>query len=386
MDWLDGLARSAAVLGAFVAVGQTASKAIESHYQQNIEEAKARADIQISKEKSESGLASDFLRIILAKETSERDRKLVLDALRSLPSHPLQKWAESRYIASEALLAAMERAQKARLGALSEQDPERRQTADLTAQIALLDVEVQLYKDDPTKSEELRGRQIVVTQQLALVIKGNAAARTVGTVPAAAPITAMSSFFGVPLSKIKDEFGNRATGDRREQVKKNIDAWLPPLEACMRESGFTDDQTVSQIFAQIAHETVGFQTLEEFATGDAYEDRRDLGNVQPGDGRRFKSRGLLGITGRSNYLNIGRQIGLGTRLVDSPEDAMIPATAAQIACFYFGALGERFRNAAKNEDTVRVRELVNGGHSGLDAVKLERLKILAMLREASSSK
>jgi len=52
------------------------------------------------------------------------------------------------------------------------------------------------------------------------------------------------------------------------------------------------------------------QYLEELASGQAYEGRADLGNAQPGDGVRFKGRGLIQLTGRVNYVAYGRCIGL----------------------------------------------------------------------------
>src|SRR6478736_9853687 len=52
---------------------------------------------------------------------------------------------------------------------------------------------------------------------------------------------------------------------------------------------------------QAAHETDSFNTLEEYATGKAYDGRIDLGNVKAGDGIEFKGMGVFQTTGRSNY-------------------------------------------------------------------------------------
>jgi len=86
-NWIDTLARSAAVLGAFIAAGQTASKIVESYYNQQIAITKANTELDIGRQKAESALATDFLNLILKKETTERNRSLILRCTQ-LPSYP----------------------------------------------------------------------------------------------------------------------------------------------------------------------------------------------------------------------------------------------------------------------------------------------------------
>jgi hypothetical protein len=99
----------------------------------------------------------------------------------------------------------------------------------------------------------------------------------------------------------------------------------------------------------------------EFASGAAYEGRRDLGNTQKGDGVRFKGRGLIQLTGRSNYAKYGNI--LGADLVGNPPSAAEFPWAALTAGVYWR--DRNINSKADRDDVVGVTKLVNGGTNGL---------------------
>jgi putative chitinase len=119
---------------------------------------------------------------------------------------------------------------------------------------------------------------------------------------------------------------------------------------------------ISHFLAQTCHESAGFRTTEEFASGKAYENRLDLGNDQVGDGPRYKGRGLLQLTGRANYRSLGKILGI--KLEDLPELAAEPVLSLTIACEFWKK--NCINDACDADDVVRVTRLVNGGTNGLD--------------------
>jgi predicted chitinase len=56
---------------------------------------------------------------------------------------------------------------------------------------------------------------------------------------------------------------------------------------------------------------------------------KSLCNVEPGDGKRYRGRGLIWITGRENYLKFGQAVNID--LVKYPELAASPDVAARTA-------------------------------------------------------
>jgi predicted chitinase len=130
----------------------------------------------------------------------------------------------------------------------------------------------------------------------------------------------------------------------------------------LTNSGITDPKQQAIMMGQLAHESGGFTQMRELASGDAYEGRSTLGNTQQGDGRKFKGRGFIQLTGRSNYAAAGKALGLD--LVNNPELAAEPKIAAKIATWY--TMKRVDKKALAAGDVVGVTKSINGGVNGLD--------------------
>lgn len=104
-----------------------------------------------------------------------------------------------------------------------------------------------------------------------------------------------------------------------------------------------------------------FKPVMEIASGTAYEGRADLGNTQPGDGVRYKGRGYIQLTGRSNYANYGAQFGVD--LINNPNLALSVDLSAKVLAKYFK--DRNIYSFCNAKDWAKVRQLVNGGTNGL---------------------
>ncbi|MEM6356762.1 MAG: peptidoglycan-binding protein [Pseudomonadota bacterium] len=148
----------------------------------------------------------------------------------------------------------------------------------------------------------------------------------------------------------------------------------PVLEETLAAHAISPGLETAHLLAQCAHESDGFCTTEEYASGRAYEGRRDLGNTRPGDGPRFKGRGLIQLTGRANYRRYGRSIGLD--LEAAPEQAAEPRLSLRLACLYWQDRGLAL--PARADDLETVTRGVNGGLNGL----ADRRRYLARAKAA----
>lgn len=163
----------------------------------------------------------------------------------------------------------------------------------------------------------------------------------------------------------------------------NVAKYLPFVLKALEEVGIGDRDMVLMALATIRAETAGFEPISEYQSiyntanrpFDLYEPGTDvghnLGNTKPGDGARFKGRGFIQLTGRYNYTQHGRAIGLGDQLVTNPELANDPEIAARLLASFLKQAEPRIRRALAQSpiDYRSARAAVNGGYHGLDAFR-----------------
>ena len=117
--------------------------------------------------------------------------------------------------------------------------------------------------------------------------------------------------------------------------------------------------------AQIAHESGSFRYVRELwgptEQQARYEGRKDLGNTEPGDGKRFMGRGLIQVTGRGNYARCGEALGLN--LLAHPELLEMPENACNSAGWFWKSHG--CNEIADSGDFVKLTRRINGGTNGI---------------------
>jgi putative chitinase len=174
--------------------------------------------------------------------------------------------------------------------------------------------------------------------------------------------------------------------------------WYDALCLILPKYNITTERRVAHFISQCAHESNNFRSLEEnlnysedallrvfpryFGVGkrnpaeyarnpekianyvymDEYRSPKSkLGNVQPGDGWRFRGRGLKQLTGRDNYTAFARSIGM-----TAEEAANYVATepgAVESATWFWDT--NRLNTIADTDDVVAMTRRINGGDIGL---------------------
>ena len=141
----------------------------------------------------------------------------------------------------------------------------------------------------------------------------------------------------------------------------NVRANWPLVEAALDRRGLYTPFTAIAAIATIAVETGRFYPVRERGgptyLANLYENRKDLGNVNPGDGAKFCGRGFIQITGRWDYAHFGAEI--GKDLENNPDLALDPAVASAVLAVYFHE--RTIPTYAEQQNWEMVRRRVNGG-------------------------
>ena len=157
-------------------------------------------------------------------------------------------------------------------------------------------------------------------------------------------------------------------------IRRNLPAIVAGLEA----EGLDDAPMVLVALATVRAETECFEPIEErpsrYNTSpgghpfDLYDLRKDLGNRGRPDGGRYKGRGFIQLTGRSNYERIGARLGLNG-LEATPDAACDATLAGRVLAAFLAANERRLKEALLCNDLAGARRVVNGGRHGLKRFK-----------------
>lgn len=169
-----------------------------------------------------------------------------------------------------------------------------------------------------------------------------------------------------------------------EARAQDCETLAPYLRDTMARYHIDTALRAAHFLAQVGHESGQLRYREELASGDAYDTRTDLGNTpeRDGDGRRWKGRGLIQLTGAANY----RAYAADKRRPDILERPQLLATDPELCCDVAGWYWDRHTlNTWADRDDVRtITRIINGGYNGLS----DRMRLLAraksVLTEARS--
>lgn len=170
--------------------------------------------------------------------------------------------------------------------------------------------------------------------------------------------------------------------------------WAPYLQASAEKFHIDTPQRVAGWLAQCAHESNNFRDLTENMNYSAdgllktfpkyfnklesgmyarkpekianrvYANRMGNGPEASGDGWKYRGRGLIGLTGKTNYRIFGKDVGQEDEVLGDPDKLVLPKYAALSAGWFWATNG--LNQLADAKDIVGMSKRVNGGTIGLD--------------------
>ena len=195
-------------------------------------------------------------------------------------------------------------------------------------------------------------------------------------------------------------------------TNKNVAMWHKAMLEIFPKYDINTANRIAGFVAQCAHESNNFNSLEEnlnysedalkkifgryFGTGGTkrnakeyarnpekianyvYQDefrKSKMGNTKAGDGWLFRGRGLKQLTGRENYTNFGKSIGMTAE--QAAEYVATEKGAIESACWFWNA--KKLNAVADSGDIVKMTKIINGGDIGLADRKKRYEAALAVL-------
>ncbi len=159
-------------------------------------------------------------------------------------------------------------------------------------------------------------------------------------------------------------------------------AVIEPLRLTCTEFSINTPRRIAAFLSQLAHESGELRWMNEI-WGPTEAQRRyeppsklatALGNTEPGDGKRYRGRGPIQLTGRSNYRIAGKALALP--LEDNPDTVATPAIGIRVAGWFWDS--KNLNDLADQNNYLGITRRINGGTNGLaDRVKYwERAKAI----------
>jgi putative chitinase len=146
------------------------------------------------------------------------------------------------------------------------------------------------------------------------------------------------------------------------------DRFIPPMNNWLPFYGIDSRLEAAAFIANGGKETDYLRVTSEYATGDAYEGREDLGNTEPGDGRRFKGHGFFQTTGRYNHRKVTEATwaDLGIDFEEEPLRLTEIELAIRSACIF--VRDNNLNDYANRGDIFGYSGIVNRGRPNLRAL------------------
>ncbi len=142
----------------------------------------------------------------------------------------------------------------------------------------------------------------------------------------------------------------------------NAEKYLDSINATMEKYEINSPLRQAHYLAQIGHESLSLIYTAELADGSHYENRADLGNTHEGDGKRYKGRGFIQITGRFNYIAYGHSIDIDFE--NNPVLlADVPYCADSSGWFW---QSHNLNIFADQNNIKEITRRINGGFNGLN--------------------